>query len=68
MELGYVDLFENAQSVVRQHGGRAVERDQIGSDRLAVDAHEANRQTGRDFSRNAGLEQTDDALFLLTGA
>ena len=51
-----------------KHRERAIERDQIGRDRLAVDAHEAHRKARRDFAGNARLEQADHALLLLAGA
>jgi hypothetical protein len=43
MILADVDLIEHTERVVGEHGERAVERDQVGRDRLLVDAHEAHR-------------------------
>src|SRR5580704_11889636 len=34
------DVFERCDRVIDQNGGRAVERDQVGSDGAIVDAHE----------------------------
>jgi len=51
-----LDIVENGKRVLRQHGERAIERDEIGGDGLAIDAHEADRKARRYFARNAGLE------------
>lgn len=36
VELADIHIFEHAQRVMRQHGGGAVERDEIRSDRLRL--------------------------------
>src|SRR5713101_7999121 len=67
MVVSHADVLENAESIFRENGQRAIQRDQVRSDRLVVDAHEANRQAGRHFTGDSGLEQSDYALLLLAG-
>ena len=38
-----MDVLQNAERVFGEDNNRAIQRDQIRSDRLVVDAHEANR-------------------------
>src|ERR1700730_3127658 len=66
MILIHADAFENAHSIFRENGQRAVQRDQVGRDGLVIDAHEAHRKAGRNFTRDPGLEQPDRALLLFT--
>src|SRR5580698_4111838 len=62
------NVLEYSQRVIGQDRGGAIERNEIGGDRLAIDAHEADGQARRDFAGDARLEQPDNALFLLAGA
>src|SRR5271155_5217960 len=62
------DVVENGKRVLRQDGERAIKRDEVGCDGLAVDPHEADRKARRDFARNAGLKEPDNALLLFAGA
>ena len=66
----FVDLHvvEDGQCVFRMDSQRAIERNQIGGDGIAVDAHEAYRQAGALFAWQARLIQTDDALALVADA
>jgi hypothetical protein len=51
-----MDVLQNAEGVIGQNHNRTVKRDQVGSDGLVVDAHEANREARRYFPWNSGLE------------
>src|SRR5271165_1318438 len=62
-----IHVIEDGERVLRQHSERAVERDEIGGDGLAVDAHEADGEARRDLSGHAGLKEPDDALLLFAG-
>jgi hypothetical protein len=42
MVLIHADVLENADSIFRENRQRAIERDQVGSDGLVVDAHETH--------------------------
>jgi hypothetical protein len=66
--LADLDVIEHGQRVGRVDGQRAVQRDQVRGDRVAVDAHEAHRQPRALLARQARLEQADDALALLADA
>src|SRR5581483_10366700 len=54
--------------VGHQDGDRVVGADQVGDDRLLVDAHEAHVEPGLVFVGDAGLVQADHALVVLAGA
>src|SRR6202034_2979668 len=58
------DVFERTDCVVGEHRYGAVQRNQIGSDRLGVNSHEAYRQAGCLFTGKARLEESDYALLL----
>src|ERR1700736_723302 len=64
MVLSYVDIFEQRNRIVREHGSGAVERDEIGRESAFVDSLEANRQPGTLFSWKSWLEETNHALLL----
>src|SRR5690606_14239289 len=68
MVLAHLDVLEHAQGIVRQDGQRAVKRNEVGGDRLVVDAHEAYRQALRQLAGQTGLEESDDALLGLARA
>src|SRR5438874_9639462 len=68
MVLADVDLLEHAESVFRQHGRRAVERDEVLRRAFRADAHLAHGEARRDLAGNAGLEETDDAALLFADA
>ena len=44
MVISYFDVIQSGNGVVHQHRGRAIQRNQIRPNRIAIDAHEANRQ------------------------
>ena len=52
----HFDLFQDAYGIIGENRGRAVERDQIGRDGFAIDAHEPHRKPGRLFARQARVE------------
>src|SRR5579871_5106459 len=58
------DLVERSDGVVDEDRCGAIERNQIGGEGTIVDAHETHREAGSLFTGQAGLEETDDALFL----
>src|SRR3954451_14950429 len=62
MVLAEFDVLQHRHGVVGQHRERAVQRDQIGRDRLAVDAHEADGEAGTLLARQVRLIQADHAL------
>src|SRR6266516_7984040 len=62
-----LDVLQDAEGVGDQHGGRVVGADQVGHDRLVVDAHEPDRQARLVLVGNAGLVQAYHALVLLAG-
>ena len=45
-----IDALQHTNCVFRENSNRAIERNQVRSDRLMVDPHEANGQAGRNFS------------------
>src|SRR6185369_11054484 len=56
------DVVENRQRVLRQHGQGAIERDQIGRDRLVVDAHEAHGKAEALLAGQVRLEESHYSL------
>ena len=68
MVLADFHVVQHGQCVGREHGQRAVQRDQVRRNRVVVDAHEAHRQTGALFAWQTGLEQADHALALVAHA
>src|SRR5437870_1498285 len=62
MILAHLNVLEHTQRIVRQDGEGAIKRDEIGGDRLVVDAHEADRKALRELARETRLEEADDAL------
>ena len=65
---GHVDVLEDAERVVREDRGRAVERDEVRRRAARVDAHEAHRQARARLAREPRLEEADDAALLLARA
>src|SRR6266480_966289 len=63
-----LDVLEDAQGVRHEDGNRVVGTDEVGDDRLLVDAHEPDRQAGLVLIRDARLVQPRDTLVVLTGA
>jgi len=55
MVLAHFDVIENSERIVGKHRQRAVQRDEIRSDRLAVDAHEPDRETWALLARQVRL-------------
>jgi len=51
-----MDVLQHAEGVFGQDRNGAVKRDQVGSHRPVIDAHETHRQAGRNFSRDSRLE------------
>src|ERR1700730_6655632 len=68
MVVSDLDVFERGDGVVHENGCGTVERDQVGSQGLAADAHEADRQTRRLLAWESGLEKPDHALFFFSDA
>src|SRR5258708_18376020 len=66
MVVADLNVLEHAERVLGEYRRRAVQRDQIRGDRVAIDTHEAHRETGGLLARQTRLEQTDDALLLLS--
>src|ERR1700733_12539961 len=62
-----LDVLKDAERVGDHDRHRVVRGDQVGDDRLLVDAHEPHRQAGLVFVRYPGLVQADHALVLLAG-
>src|SRR5580700_9294071 len=68
MIIAHFDVLENGNSVLGQHRGGAIERNQVRTDRLAADAHETHREARRLFAGKTRLEKADDALLLFAHA
>src|SRR5580693_1201394 len=68
MVLSYIDIFEQCDRIVGEHGGGAVKRDQVRRQSALVDSLETNRQSRALFSRKPRLEETNHALLLFTDA
>src|SRR6185437_11957606 len=68
MVVSDLDVFEHSKCILGQYGGRAIERDQIGSDRIAIDAHKTYGKAWSLFTCQTWLEQAYHSLFLLAGA
>src|SRR5271166_807318 len=65
MVLSYVYVFEQGNGIVRKHGGRAVQRNQVRGESSLVDTHEANRQARTLLSGQSGLKEADHTLLSL---
>src|SRR5258708_7034215 len=62
------NVFEHADRVFCQHGSRAVERDEIRRNGIAIDPHEPNRKARSLFARKSWLKESHHPLALFPGA
>jgi len=51
-----IDVFEHCDGVVREHCGRAIQRNQVRGGAAIVDAHPANGQARAHFTRDTRLK------------
>ena len=68
MVLIHADAFENAESIFSENGQRAIQRDQVRSDRLVVDAHEAHGKAQALLAGQVRLEESHHSLPCLSRA
>src|ERR1700678_2778191 len=61
-------ILEHTQSVFDQHGCGAIERHQVGGDRVAVNTHETDGKAGSLFAWQSGLKESHYALLSFAGA
>jgi hypothetical protein len=55
-------IIEHRERILGRDGERTIERDKIGRDGFAIDAHEAHGKARRHLAWNTGLEEADDPL------
>src|SRR5262249_51553768 len=68
MVLADVDVLEHGDGVLGQHGGGAVERDQVRGRAPLVDPHQAYGQARGDLAGDPGPEEADHTALLVAGA